>query len=124
VDIPSRTGVLQSGNRYSLLCEADAPATFLVLNVDRDGMVSVLAPTTAGEMVPRRRWEFPNIQATPPEGTEFVKVFAFTTPPPWLGDWLAAQVRGTDSPSLSDLVKLVSGTDSVAEARLKIVTVR
>ncbi len=126
VDIPSKTGVLQSnGTKYTLVCDLDAPAAVLILNLDRDGMVTVLAPTSEGELSPRRRWEFNDITVEPPEGTEFVKVFAFRSAPSWLREWTKVPTMAADSKSIADLVaRLSTITQDVAEARLKVVTVK
>ena len=44
VEIPSPVGVLQSRKSYTLICDTDVPAALLVLNIDKEGIVSVLVP--------------------------------------------------------------------------------
>jgi hypothetical protein len=127
LDMPSRTGVLQSGGgrTYTLTCAVDVPAVLLILNVDKEGVVSVLSPDNAQELQPRRDCSLNGIVVIAPEGTEFVKVFAFRTAPAWLKNWIRAEPLPADSPRVSELAhRLAALKEGAAEARLKVVTVK
>jgi len=125
VDVPSRTGVLRSGQRYTLTADVDGPAALLLLNVDKEGTVSVLIPQDSGELQARSHWSIPNVTVTPPEGTEFLKVVAFRSPPDWLRSWIGVESLPADSPRIVALInQLKRAGPGVAEASLKVVTVR
>lgn len=125
VNIPSPTGVLRSGRSYTISAAVDVPAALLLVNVDKDGTVSVLIPHTSGELQARTQWLIPDVRVSPPEGTEFLKVFAFRSPPDWLRSFVGAGSLPADSPRVINLVEqLRRAGPGVAEASLKVVTVR
>ncbi len=128
IAIPSTTGVLRAEtdgkeNTYTLSWEVDAPASMLVLNVDKQGYVSVIVPTLADHLKPATKGALPGIRVTKPDGTEFLKAFAFRTAPPWLAALQRLEVAGADAPEIGQLIERLRGLrDGVAQTTLKIVT--
>ena len=87
---PPARAELVVGGHYELRYESDAAAYFLLVTVDVQGVMRVLAPWTRDDLRPARGGRIPDLVVQAPAGTEFVKLFAFRRRPPGFNDWLPA----------------------------------
>lgn len=132
LNVPNRFGEFQVGDAFELQYGADVDAYFLLLNVDKEGVVHVLAPWDEDDLQPGRGRSIPDIRITAPAGTEFLKLFGFARRPAELDDWAPTlTVDGTrrpirivpESARLNDLLEFVRlAASSAAETTAKIVT--
>lgn len=122
VEMPIPRGVLRVGEQTSLDYSSDVSAYVLLLNLDKDGYVTVLYPQSDSETRPTRAVRLDSIAVTLPAGTEFVKAFAFREEPAGLKAFNAASFEAA-SAQAARLVALIRGAQGEwAQARLKVVT--
>lgn len=122
VEMAVPRGVLRVGEQTALDYASDESAYVLLLNLDKDGYITVLHPHDDSEMRPIRAVRLEPITVTLPAGTEFVKAFAFRHKPNGLEAFKAASFDAV-SAQAARLVALIRGAQGEwAQARVKVVT--
>ena len=91
---PRTNAELFAGSTYEMTYGADVPAYFLMVTVDVWGGMRLLVPWFPQDLSPAREGRIPDLNVSPPTGTEFVKLFAFRERPAGLDAWLPE--RGAD----------------------------
>lgn len=122
-----RRGYLLTGDQIVLDFKSEIPAYLLVLNIDVEGLVSVLypgGPRSAEELrtVADRAHATFTVVPNQPKGTEFIKVFAFEERPAGLERW-PDKLIDPQSREWDDLMAMIRGARGRrSQAILKIVT--
>ena len=120
--VSSGSGVVRRGRRFEIVARSDRPAFLLLLNVDPTGTVSVLYPMTAAELRPSLFLR-ETFEVVPPYGTEYLKLFAFRSPPEHLAAWIDRRIDAMD-PELDRLLELLEEPGAErGETRLRVATV-
>ncbi len=118
------------GEPIVLRARTERTAWLLVLDIDKDGYLSVLFPGPSaadqGPQSARREVRIGGLKVQPPEGTERIKVFAFPQEPEGWRDWVCTNRCPEFGPAdrrMQALLKMVRGARGLgAEASLRLTT--
>jgi hypothetical protein len=126
LQLPVLRGYLLVGEHHMLRIDSEMHAFLVILNIDVEGKVAVLYPSSGGELKHTTAGLNLEIFADPnfPTGTEFIKVFAFEQRPPGI-EGFSSQLIDGDSARLAALISILqSAPGRRAQALLKIVTAK
>ena len=128
LEIPGNRGSLEEGEAFTIEFTAERDSHVLLLDIDRDGYVSVLYPFDAQEARAVRKGRVPatgELHVSPPFGTEYLKLVAFQEKPPGFDTWLGRNDRrfAPAGPEIAQLLRMItSATGSKAQAGLQVLT--
>jgi hypothetical protein len=121
--------VFRVGENITFRIATERPAYLLLLDMDKDGRVTVLfpgpPPKERGLQPARQPVEFA-VTATLPAGSEQLKLIGFPQQPPEWADWTCSANScpsfSAADPQMSRLMQMLNRTPGGAEASLRIVT--
>jgi hypothetical protein len=127
LEIPGNRGSLKEGEAFTIEFTAERDSHVLLVDIDRDGYVSVLYPFDAQEALAVRTGRVPatgELHVSPPFGTEYLKLVAFQEKPAGFDAWVGNNRRfAPTGPEIAKLLRMIaSAPGSKAQAGLKIVT--
>ena len=85
LNILTDKGVLPEGEPFGISMSAERDSYFLLFNIDSGGMIDIIYPYTAKELLPLSQSTFADIGLVsgPHFGAEYLCLVAFKTPPPF-----------------------------------------
>jgi hypothetical protein len=128
LEIPGRRGSLKEGEAFTIEFTAERDCHVLLFDVDRDGYLSVLYPFDAEEARAVRSGRVPatgELHASPPFGTDYLKLVAFEVKPAGFEKWQGRndQHFAPTGPEITQLLRMItSAKGSKAQTGLKVVT--
>jgi hypothetical protein len=128
LEIPGGRGSLKEGEAFTIEFTAERDSHVLLFDVDRDGYLSVLYPFDAEEARAVRKGRVPatgELHASPPFGTEYLKLVAFEEKPTGFEKWLGRndQHFAPTGPEIGQILRMITGAKGgKAQAGLRVVT--
>jgi len=119
--LPAGKSHFAVGSEIAFEASAPAKSYFLMLNIDTDGVVTVVYPggnEAIGAVTSRR---IPAAVSGPPTGAEYMKLFTFPTEPEGYRKWAGAQLAPGSS-TLNDILKAVK-TSADGDAALTLYSI-
>jgi len=136
VELAAATGydrlrsLFRIGERVKFRIGAERPAYLLLLDINKDGRVTVLFPgSQAGErsrQAPNQPVEFV-VQATPPAGSDQLKLIGFTEAPRQWPDWACTSATvcpefAPGEPRMTSLMQMLRTSSGTSETSLRVIT--
>lgn len=121
--------VFRVGEKVRFRIASERPAYLLLLNIDKDGRVTVLFP---GPPVSERQLQAANkpvefvVEATAPPGSEQMKLIGFAEAPPQWAEWSCSANScpsfDAGDPRMGRLMQMLRAARDSAEASLRVIT--
>jgi hypothetical protein len=121
--------VFRVGEKVRFRIGSERPAYLLLLGIDKDGQVTVLfpgpSPKDHGIQPPNQPIEF-LVEATPPAGSEQLKLIGFSRQPGEWAEWTCSakscpSFNATD-PRMSRLMQMLARTPDASETSIRVIT--
>jgi hypothetical protein len=125
-------GYLCESDPFRISFSGESASYLLLLNIRSDGCVSVLYPVATSELAPVRSGELTELEAGPPFGVEFLKLFGFLERPEYLEKLTGRtvsdrQVSGNEfcpkDAEFDEFLRWIRQAPVNGEAQLRMVTV-